>query len=432
MSSLGEIISLIAGTVGLLGVVVGLTRFLTQRDNQGKLDKAAEEHRKTSEKLEAAERQRDQLRSDIALAGEAGNAVLSIKIALDRKLEELMRATGASGGSIYAPARAADGKVTGLYFVSIEPFGPQTEQLKKKIVPLSSIAGRCFREGLPNLQKNSAQQTEHYKKAEEISDYRPATTLNMPLCHEGETIGVLQLLNREGEKGLTEGDLKAVAKRCEEVAGQLYDLVKNSDFVKVLNLGDDAQGSNGSVIIFDLTRSTLLFEEFSAGMALKLMNEYFEALCDVAFDAGAVLDNYMGDGALLRFNVARPQADHELAAVKAAIAMDRAFEELQDYWKKLSPELDKLHFRAGISTGKLVWGNLGHSQFQRLTIVGHPISVAAALCSEAGRDRSVILISEETYGAVKDKVVAIPQDLSGLGKVKDFTNSVFRVEGLRS
>ena len=431
MGSLGEIISLIGGAIGILVVVVGLTRFLTQREEQSKLDKMSEENRKTAEKLEAAEKQRDQLRSDIALAGEAGGAVLSIKIGLDAKLEELMRATGASGGSIYAPARAADGKVTGLYFVSIEPFGPQTEQLKKKVVPLSSIAGRCFREGQSYLQTNSAQQKEHYKKAEEISDYRPATTLNVALMHEGQTIGVLQLLNREGEKGLTEADLKRVEGLSDPIAKQLYNLVKNADFVKILDLGDDAQGSNGSVIIFDLTRSTLLFEEFSAGMALRLMNEYFEALCDVAFDAGAVLDNYMGDGALLRFNVARPQADHELAAVRAAVAMERAFGELQDYWRKLNPQLDRLHFRAGISTGKLVWGNLGHSQFQRLTIVGHPISVAAALCSEADRDRSVILISEETYGAIRDRIVAKPRDLGGLGKVGNFTNGVFQVEGLK-
>lgn len=427
----GEIISLVGGATGILVVVAGLARYLTQREEQRKLDKANEEQKKTAEKLEAAERQRDQLRQDIALAGEAGNAVLSIKIALDSKLGQLMRATGASGGSIYAPARAADGKVTGLYFVCIEPFGPQTEQLKKKIVPLSSIAGRCFKDGESYIQSQSAQQEEHYREAEKISDYHPAMILNVALKGRGETIGVLQLLTRVGEKGFTQADLNRVTPDCEKIAEQLQHLIENSDFVKVLNLGDDAQGSNGSVIIFDLTRSTLLFEEFSPGMALKLMNEYFEALCDVAFDAGAVLDNYMGDGALLRFNVAKPNPDHQLDAIKAAVAMNGAFRELKDYWKKLSPALDKLHYRAGISSGKLVWGSLGHSQFQRLTIVGHPISVAAALCSEADRKQSVILISEETHDAVRDKVVAVPQDLSKLGKAKDFTNSVFKIEGLR-
>lgn len=431
MVSVGEIISLVGGAIGILVVVVGFTRYLTQREEQRKLDKATEEHKKTAEKLEASERQRDQLRQDIALAGQAGSAVLHIKTLLDEKLQELMLANGATGGSIYAPAYTPEGKVSGLYFVCIEPFNPQTEQLKKKIVPLRSVAGRCFKDGESYVVSNTAQQKDHFREADRISDYRPATTLNVALRHQERTVGVLQLLSRAGEQGFTESDLKRVTPLCEPIAEQLYDLIKNADFVKVLNLGDDAQGSNGSVIIFDLTSSSLLFREFSPGMALKLMNEYFESLCNVAFAGGAVLDNYMGDGALLRFNVAKPQPDHELAAVKAAIDMARAFEDLQSYWKELSPELDKLHFRAGISSGPLLWGNLGHSQFQRLTIIGHPISVAAALCSEGTRTRSVILVSEETYSVVKDQIAGVPCDLSELGKAEHFTNAVYEIPALR-
>lgn len=431
MSGVGEIISLVGGALGILAVVVALTRHFTQREEQRKLDKANDEHRKTTEKLEAAEKQGVQLRQDIALAGQAGSAVLFIKTALDEKLQELMRATGASGGSIYAPARAPDGKVSGLHFVCIEPFNPQTEQLKKKIVPLRSIAGRCFKTGESYVVSNAAKQKDHFKEADKISDYRPATTLNVALKHKGETIGVLQLLSRAGEQGFSESDLNRVTPSSDPIAEQLYGLIKNADFVKLLNLGDDAQGSNGSVIIFDLTSSTLLFQEFSPSMALKLLNEYFEALCEVAFEGGAVLDNYMGDGGLLRFNVARPQPDHELAAVKASLEMARAFEELQRYWTQLSPELDKLHFRAGIASGPLLWGNLGHSQFQRLTIIGHPISVAAALCSEGDRTKSVILMSEETHDAVKDQVVCVPQDLATLGKAELFTKAVFEVQSLR-
>jgi class 3 adenylate cyclase len=342
-----------------------------------------------------------------------------------------MRANRASGGSIYAPALGTDGEVKGLVFVCIEPLNDQTRQLRKKIIPLKSLAGRCLKAGESVVVSNAAQQKDHFKEAERISDYRPSTTLNIALKHEGRTVGVLQLLSREGEKGFTEQDLRRVAPLCDPIAELLDKLIANSDFVKVLNLADDAEGSDGSVIIFDLTRSSMLFQEFSPSFALKLMNEYFESLCDVAFAAGAVLDNYMGDGALLRFNVARPQPDHELAAVKAALAMTSAFDELQSYWMDLSPVLGDLHYRAGVSSGPLLRGNLGHSQFQRLTILGHPISVAAALCSEGDRDRSVILVSEETHRAVKGQVISVSRDLSQLGKVNLFTRSVYEIQGLR-
>ena len=433
MGGVGEIVSLVGGTIGIFVVVVALTRYLTRREEQTKLDKVTQELAKAAEKLETVEKQRDQLRHDIALAGQAGSAILSVKMVLDAKLQELMRKFSASGGSIYAPAYGPDGEANGLYFVCIEsqPFNPHTEQLKKKIIPMQSLAGRCFNDGLSFVDANTAAQKDHFSEADGIANYRPATTLNIALQHQDRTVGVLQLLRREGEEGFTDSDRERVIAVSDEIAMQLSSLIKNADYVKVLGLGDDTQGSNGSVIIFDLTLSSILFKEFSPGMALKLLNEYFESLCEVAFDGGAVLDNYMGDGALLRFNVAKPQPDHELAAVKTAIAMARAFEELQIYWKKLKPVLDRLHFRAGISSGRLYWGNLGHSQSQRLTVIGQPISVAAALCSEADRRKSIILASQETYLAVKDHIAGLPCDLDKLGKARDFTKAVYEIPAVR-
>jgi len=432
MDGIGSTISLAGGLLAILGVLVALTRYLTQLQEHGKVEKAVAESRETASRLEAAERERDQLRGHLTMADKVGEEILRRKLDLDTSLGKLMTKTGASAGSIYVPVENPSGdEVHGLAFLCIEPFSPDNQQLRRTIVPMHSIAGRCFEDGKSFVDTDTPRQENHFKEAERISNYQPGTTLNVALKSGGATVGVLQLLSREGEAPLTDADLRSVQRDSPRIAAQIEDLAKNIDLNKVLDLGHDAEGTEGSVIFFDLSGSSLLFEQFSASFALNLMNEYFETVCEAAFRAGATLDNYMGDGALLRFNISKPEPEHELAAVKAALEMKSAFSEVSRKWTRLRPGLANLHNRVGISSGTLFHGNLGHSQFQRLTIVGYPIAVAAALCNLADRKRSVILASEETYEAVKDHVVGVEVEVTLPKKVKRFTAKGFEISGMR-
>jgi class 3 adenylate cyclase len=424
-------IGVISGLLGILGVVVALTRHLTKLQEQVEREKIASENRVLETKIQGLESRQAQLLDQIDVAGRAGNAALSQKSALDQQLQALMKLTGASGGSIYVPVRSPRGDVHGLAFLCIEPFSTQTQLLKSKIIPLKSLAGRCFTDGRSFAIVNAANNPDHFKAGEDLSGYRPATTLNLAIRRDDVVVGVLQLLSREGEQGFGEADVA----RVETLLGNLPDLVveiaRTPDYLRVLGLGEESAAATGSVVYFDLSRSSLLFQELSSTFALQLLNEYFERMCEAGFRLGATLDNYMGDGALMRFNVPRPTADHEFAAISAAVEMNRAFAELKDYWVAISPQLQGVHHRAGVSTGPLLRANLGHSQVQSLTVIGYPISVAAALCETAPRDRNVILIGGETYDAVKDRVIAAPIEQGRLGKAGAFTNAAYEVSGLR-
>ena len=109
----------------------------------------------------------------------------------------------------------------------------------------------------------------------------------------------------------------------------------------------------------------------------------------------------MGDGALLRFNVPRPQADHESMPFRQRSKWTAHSPGSKEYWISLSQQFAAIHHRAGIATGPLLRANLGHSQLQSLTVIGYPIAVAAALCEAAERDRTVVIAENETYQAVK-------------------------------
>jgi class 3 adenylate cyclase len=431
MESINGWIGLVSGILAILGVVVALTRHLTKLQEQVEREKVVSENRVLSTRIESLESRQSQLLEQIDMAGRVGSVALSQKSTLDQHLQALMKLTGASGGSIYVPVRSPRGDVHGLAFLCIEPFSTQTQLLKSKIIPLKSLAGRCFTSAKSFAVANASGNPDHFKAGETLSGYRPATTLNLAVRHEGEVVGVLQLLSREGEQGFSDNDVARVETMLGQIPEQIVGISRTPDYLRMLGLGEDGNATVGSVVYFDLSRSSLLFQELSSSFALQLLNEYFEQMCEAGFRLGGTLDNYMGDGALMRFNVPRPTPDHEYAALSAAIEMNRAFAELKDYWTAISPQLQGVHHRAGISTGPLLRANLGHSQVQSLTVIGYPISVAAALCETAPRDRSIILIGGDTYDVVRERVVATPIDSSRLGKASAFTGSAYEVSGLR-
>jgi class 3 adenylate cyclase len=80
----------------------------------------------------------------------------------------------------------------------------------------------------------------------------------------------------------------------------------------------------------------------------------------------------------------------------------------------------------------LLRANLGHSQVQHLTVLGHPVSVAAALCDAAPRDRSVVLAAEETAGPIRDALTVSATEGPISAKAARFTAGAYEVGGLRA
>lgn len=109
--------------------------------------------------------------------------------------------------------------------------------------------------------------------------------------------------------------------------------------------------------------------------------------------------------------------------------MVQAFTKLRaERWLAHSPMLASTHLRVGISTGPLVRATLGHSQVQHLTVLGHPVSVAAALCDSAPRDRSVVIASEETMSAIRNRVDARVVESASLGKSGRFMTGAYEIK----
>ena len=162
---------------------------------------------------------------------------------------------------------------------------------------------------------------------------------------------------------------------------------------------------------------------------MEVINEYFERICDIGLDYGGTIDNYMGDGVMLTFNVPRSLEDHVYKAVEAAIAMEKAFEELKKEWTDMGGGISGLYTRTAVSCGKVHRATIGHPQRRHLTIMGVPVTVAANLCDAAVRDKNVIVIDDSIYSRLSEKPAVQQMPPERLGKAITFTTTAYEIAG---
>jgi adenylate cyclase len=113
-------------------------------------------------------------------------------------------------------------------------------------------------------------------------------------------------------------------------------------------------------------------------------------------------------------------------AVNTSIQMQRTLAHLREKW--LSEGMVPLQIRIGINTGEALVGNFGSPQKMDYTVIGDAVNTAARLEGLNKEFNSSILISQNTYDLVKDRVNARH---CGNAKVKgkEETVSVFEVLG---
>jgi adenylate cyclase len=99
------------------------------------------------------------------------------------------------------------------------------------------------------------------------------------------------------------------------------------------------------------------------------------------------------------FGAPVPKADDAINAVKAAVRMRKALQELN---KRLEERgVPTLRTGIGIHTGEVVAGNIGSEKRMEYTVIGDAVNLASRLESST-KDLGVnVLVSEDTYELTK-------------------------------
>ena len=181
---------------------------------------------------------------------------------------------------------------------------------------------------------------------------------------------------------------------------------------------------NITVLFADIRGFTTYSEKLSPEKLVFTLNRYLAAMADAVLSQEGTIDKFMGDAIMAWFNAPIQQEDHTLRAIKAALALRDAVEELY----KILPEEEHLSFGAGIHFGEAVLGLIGTEKRLEYTAISDNVNVAKRIQENSARNQ--ILISKEAYERVMNDVKVLPHmEMSLKGKTHPI--DVFEVTGLK-
>lgn len=138
---------------------------------------------------------------------------------------------------------------------------------------------------------------------------------------------------------------------------------------------------HASVFFADIRGFTQMSEQLSAKAVVQVLNAFFERSIEVVDAHDGYLNKFMGDALMVVFNGPLEQADHRARAIKCAIALSQAVDQLNK--RKAFPHVGKLQVGIGVASGLMVCGNVGSEKRLEYTVIGDVVNVASRLCSKA-------------------------------------------------
>jgi adenylate cyclase len=156
-----------------------------------------------------------------------------------------------------------------------------------------------------------------------------------------------------------------------------------------------------TVFFSDIRGFTTLSESMSPQELVQVLNKYLTAMTDIVLKYDGTLDKYEGDAIMCFWGAPLPQEDHALRACKCAVEQLVALKELNNKF----PEEYQIDIGIGINSGRMTVGNMGSMQRMDYTLIGDNVNLGARLEGTNKQYITRIIISENTYGLVKDHVI---------------------------
>ncbi len=181
-------------------------------------------------------------------------------------------------------------------------------------------------------------------------------------------------------------------------------LVANPDLVR---LGGERKIL--TVLFSDIANFTSVSEKLAPEELVAHLNEYLSSMTEVVFQHSGTLDKYIGDAIIAFWGAPLELKDHAYQACQTAIEMTKRLDSLHEKWREAGKPI--LNFRIGINSGEMVVGNVGGRDRFDYTVIGDNVNLASRLETANKMYRSRILLSEYTYGLVKEKIFARELDL---------------------
>lgn len=158
-----------------------------------------------------------------------------------------------------------------------------------------------------------------------------------------------------------------------------------------------------SIMFTDLRDFTKLSEAMAPEQVAQQLNEYFPMMVRAVEQHHGIVNDFIGDAVMALYGAPVNNQNHALDAVRTALQMQAGLVALNAEWEKRG--FRTLEMGIGIHTGPVFAGNVGAPGRMKYTVVGDAVNVAARVEGLKKEERrTTLLITGETYAAVKDAV----------------------------
>jgi PAS domain S-box-containing protein len=181
--------------------------------------------------------------------------------------------------------------------------------------------------------------------------------------------------------------------------------------------------ANITILFADIRDFTSFSETQTPEQLVSTLNRYLAAMADAVLAQEGTIDKFMGDAIMAWFNAPIPQPDHTLRAVRAALAIRDAVEDLH----RELPEESRLAVGVGIHCGDAVLGLIGTDRRMEYTAISDSVNTAKRLQENSAPNQ--IIISSDAYERVRDTITVGALDpIRVKGKRRPL--EVFEITGL--
>lgn len=171
-----------------------------------------------------------------------------------------------------------------------------------------------------------------------------------------------------------------------------------------LKLGGETR--NATIFFSDIRSFTAMSEKLSPQEVVEFLNQYMTRMVECVNTTHGVVDKFIGDAIMAVWGAPETSGSIEEDAwncVKAALLMRIS---LDNYNKeRISQGKIPMRIGCGINTGSVVAGQIGSNDRMEYTVIGDAVNFASRTESLNKPFATDILITENTWNLVKNKVV---------------------------
>ncbi|MBR5933443.1 MAG: HAMP domain-containing protein [Treponema sp.] len=183
----------------------------------------------------------------------------------------------------------------------------------------------------------------------------------------------------------------------------------NKTIAKKAASGELALGGenrNATIFFSDIRSFTAMSEKMQPNEVVEFLNEYMTRMVECVNKTNGVVDKYIGDAIMAVWGAPESSgspAHDAMNAVTAALMMRVSLFNFNKQRKEKG--LAPVKIGCGINSGPVVAGQIGSNERMEYTVIGDAVNLASRTEALNKPFATDILITENTYNLIKDKII---------------------------